>query len=597
MSRLRPYTTNQVTWNSIFQNAYDIPMNNRNYDWEEPEIDEFFNDLISIYEKGKYVEKLGSIINLKYDGHNYIYDGQQRILTTIIILLCISNLSETLKPKIQNHLTVDTYLHELTIEQKKLNDNGLIIPKISCVNPYDMKALTNIFNNNVNSFIDYVSNKNDIISLDENETYVCLKCDKKIKTKRSFINHIVTKHQYTKPPVDSKLYTAYIQIYNHFKIINYNETKLKDLYKFILSDIDIQFYDVTDPEYASIMFDWDNNRGKDVPKIDITKNNILVKIPDDKKMETYDKWETLTHTDNKIYKKEYGQKIFDIAIQIYNGKINRTIEQNKLFKPIIDSDDTYRELNIFFKIVEKLFQIMNVISSHKYGKLINNSTRICVNWEAYMWCMLPIFYTTNSINNELIILITKWYFRNIGFKTRTFNNLCYSNKLIEITNMVINDNNYDYYKSIEENLKEHKDNLIKEAVYEKNLSELTFRSTNATHLLFFLETCINTDIHIVPLTFTLEHIHCQKEKNKLTNPALNDNIGNLTLIEGKNSENGHKGNSSLGDKPYTQKVDSYKESACKLTRNIADEFTDFNEETINVRCSKIAKLLNEYTNY
>ena len=61
---------------------------------------------------------------------------------------------------------------------------------------------------------------------------------------------------------------------------------------------------------------------------------------------------------------------------------------------------------------------------------------------------------------------------------------------------------------------------------------MNFRSTNATYLLSFLETCINTDTHIVPLDYTLEHIYCQKDKTKLSNQSLMDNIGNLTLIEG-----------------------------------------------------------------
>ena len=58
---------------------------------------------------------------------------------------------------------------------------------------------------------------------------------------------------------------------------------------------------------------------------------------------------------------------------------------------------------------------------------------------------------------------------------------------------------------------------------------MNFKSNNATHLLLFLETCINTDTHTVPLEYTLEHIYCQKNKAELSNQSLMDNIGNLTL--------------------------------------------------------------------
>ena len=126
---------------------------------------------------------------------------------------------------------------------------------------------------------------------------------------------------------------------------------------------------------------------------------------------------------------------------------------------------------------------------------------------------------------------------------------------------------------------------------------MIFKSTNATYLLLFLETCINTDTHIVPLDYTLEHIYCQKNKAKLKNQSLMDNIGNLTLIEGKNSDNGHKGNKSLGSKTFDKKLLSYKGSSSKITRNIVDNYQIFNEEEIILRNNEISQLLNNYTNY
>ena len=377
----------------------------------------------------------------------------------------------------------------------------------------------------------------------------------------------------------------------------YEEKDLINLYKFILNDIDVQYYDCNDPEYVSRIFDWENNRGKAVETLDIIKNPILVKIPHEKKVEIYDKWELLKRRENNIYKKDFGQKIFDIAIQIYNNQIKRTINHEELFKPIIDSEDTYKDIHTFFEIVVKLFEIMDKISEDKFGRLINNSPRICLNWEAYMWCLLPIFYKTNNINTNLIKLLTKWYFRNIQSKSRSFNNLCYSNEFIKITNEVLKNTDYDYYKDIEECLVKNKDDNISDEIYARKMKDMNFKSTNATHLLMFLETCMNTDIQSVPLEYTLEHIYCQKDKTKLHNPSLMDNIGNLTLIEGKNSDNGHKGNSSLGSKTYDKKVISYKGSSSIITRNIVDNYETFTEETIIKRNNKIRELLNIHTNY
>ena len=601
MPRIKPYTSNQQSWLSILQKPLKIPMNQREYSWETTEISKFLDDIFKIYEEDKYVEKMGSIINLNYNNDNDIYDGQQRILTTILIVNVIGCLSSnsSLKNKINELLTINTELDDLTQEQEQLKTKYKvnIIPKIYCINPFDMKGLVSIFNNNIKSWVEYVSNIDEIEIFEETEEYVCNECDSHISRKSDFIRHITNKHTYVLPKSNTKLYDAFIKIYNYFVLKKYNDKKLINLFKFIMNDIDIQFFECTDPQYVSRIFDWENNRGKSVETLDIIKNPILVQISDDKKVEIYDKWEELKHKENKIYKKNLGQKIFDIAIQLYNNKINRKINHEELFKPIIDSKDTYKEINKFFKIVEKLFEMMDKISEDKFGRLINNTPRICLNWEAYMWCLLPIFYKTNKINTNLIKLMTNWYFRRIGLKLRGFNNLCYSNEFIRITNEVLKNKEFDYYKEIEECLVKNKDDSIKNDNYLRSMTNMNFKSTNATHLLLFLETCINTDLQNVSLEYTLEHIYPQKDKGKLKNQSLMDNIGNLTLYEGKNSLNGHKGNSALGSKPYEKKKDSYKDSSCKITRDIIENYNSFSEEDIIKRNKEIGDLLNKYTNY
>ena len=574
-------------------------MNQREYSWEEEEISKFLYDIFKIYEENKYVEKMGSIINLNYNGGNDIYDGQQRILTTILILNVIGCLSPKLKDKINQLLTVDTEIDTLTCEQEQIKEkcNVNIIPKIYCINPFDMEGLVNIFNNKIKSWTDYLSNKDTFDLFDEDEEYVCNVCNTKISRKSDFIRHIKNTHDYLVHDKSTKLYNAFIDIYNYFVLKKYNEQELIKLYKFILNDIDVQYYDCNDPEYVSRIFDWENNRGKAVETLDIIKNPILVKIPDDKKVEIYEKWEKLKHKENPIYKSNYGQKIFDVAIQLYNNEIKRTINNEELFKPIIDSKDTYKEIHKFFKIVENLFEIMDKISNDKFGRIINNTSRICLNWEAYMWCLLPIFYKTDNINTELIKLMAKWYFRNIQFKNRSFNNLCYSNEFIKITNEVLKDIHYNYYKEITDCLRKNKDIAINDENYLRDLNVMNFKSTNATHLLLFYETCINTDLHKVSLEYTLEHIYCQKEKAKLANQSLMNNIGNLTLIEGKNSDNGHKGNSSLGSKSYDKKKKSYSESSSKITRNITKNYETFEEKDIIERNKFISIKFNEFTNY
>ena len=610
-SRTKPYEGNPHTWEAILRKLLQIPMNQREYSWVEKHLKKFLDDLYKLFEEGKYIYKMGSIINLKYGGCNSIYDGQQRTLTMILILHVLGLVEKKLTNKIQNMLTVDIELDELTEQQQKIKDeyDVKIIPKIFCVNPNDMNALVDIFNGNVGLYIKYMccysQGGDDEDYTDEGdeddedvEEYKCNKCGVKAVRKMDFIRHLKNQHEFKECSGTSKLYNAFEYIYNYIIRRKYDESKTIQLYKFIVGEIDIQFYDCWDPEYVSRIFDWENNRGQDVATLDLIKNPLLVKIPDNKKFEVYDKWGTLKHTKNPIYK-DYGQKVFDVAIQIFNNEIKRTINHEDLFRSIIESENTYNELQKFFDIVENLFSIMGSITTNKFGRLLNNSPRVQLNWEAYMWCLLPIFYKRGSVDERIIRLFCKWYFRKMGTSIYTFNNLCYSNEFIRITNCYLKDDTFDYYREIELCLQKNLDNSISLENYENTLTGLGFKSTNATHLLLFIETCENTDIVSVPLNYTLEHIVPQKNKDKLSNPSLIHRIGNLTLLEGKNSENGHKGNSSAGCKDHLTKVNSsYKDSSCKITRSIAFDYsTVFVEEEITTRSKQLAQLMNKYTLY
>ena len=120
MPRVKPYRSNQETWRSILEKKLNIPMNQRQYAWKEEEITVFLDDLVQIFEECKFSYKMGSIINLEENGNNDIYDGQQRILTTIILLYILGLFSDKLKDKVIQLLTVDTVLDKLTEEQKNI---------------------------------------------------------------------------------------------------------------------------------------------------------------------------------------------------------------------------------------------------------------------------------------------------------------------------------------------------------------------------------------------------------------------------------------------------------------------------------------------
>ena len=596
MARNKPYDSSSKSWSDILDKSLNIPMNQREYSWDDKELKQFISDIIKIFEEGKYVEKMGSIINLVYGGSNEIYDGQQRTITTVLTLYNISlKLPSNIGNKIIGKLSLDGEMDELSPQQIKLKEEkGIdIIPKIYCINPFDMNALCDVFNNECNEHFRDIINYNE-----DSEKWVCTICNESITDKSKVYRHLDNQHKIQCKNKDtSKIYNANEKIYNLLSDLKYNEEKYKELYRFIMQDIDIQFCSCFDPTYVSRIFDWENNRGNNVLILDVIKNYILVEIDDDKKYEVYDKWEEYKKQEHNIYKKEYGKKLMDIAIQLYNNKIERKIDMDELYKPIIDSDNTYSELMKYFDIINKLIQIMEQIKNDKYGRFIMNIKQVSITWEGFMYLLLPILYKTDKIDKKLIKLIVKWYFKNTGIKSYTFNNLAYSNKMIDITNKVLENINYDYYSDIKALFENEMDERINSDNYENTLENLSFKGAPATHLLMFLEQSESTDIVKIPLNYTIEHIIPQSKIDELKERKLMHNLGNLTLLEGLNSESGHKGNSSIGKKPYIEKANSYKGSSSLITKNLAKKYLKFNEETILIRCKELSKQLNEKLKY
>ena len=645
ITRSKPYHTTQTTWKSILGNTNIIPMNQRNYAWDaEPHIIKFINDIFDIFETTPYFEKMGTIIYYETSEGKEVWDGQQRMITIILILISISKICNKLSiteknaniksfsDSIMYGLKEDTdSMVEETKNIKNFRDKFKDynnIPKLYCVNPYDNEALCRIYNDYEplifyeNNEIDEDDNNdeenNDSDSDDnynyKNKSYVCKECGKKINIKHikdresDFIRHLKTCHNYDDKfkNKETKIYTAYEFICKILFNKKLDIIKLKGFYQFIMNYIDINVYECTDLEYVSKIFQWENSRGSDIDSFDIIKNSLLSNISDDKKIEVFRKWGELKKEYNSTYS-DYGQKIFNCAIQIYNKKIKRTSDQEELFKKILQYNDTeltYIEIKKFFLIVETLFKIIDEIKLNRFGRLLFHTKKCCITWEGFSYFILPLFYFLGKINTDIIKLVTKWFFRNINSKSRTFNNLCYSNQFIEIINAFIKDNKDKYFEKFVKLLHDQKDEIIKtKENYINSNKNKYWKHTSRTYakmLLYFYETIISNDDYFPNLDHDLEHIIPEskrdKEETNLKNPNSVYKLGNLTIFESKNSENGHKGNRSVKDGIFIFKKDQYENSTNKITKKLYN-YNVFTEKEIDERTIKLLTELHVHTDY
>ena len=659
MSRTKPYSFTQSTWKSVLSCSNIIPMNQRNYDWDiDPQISKFINDLFHIYKHTPYFEKMGTIIY--YTGNKEgkeVWDGQQRLLTILMTLRAISYVSSMLSEpgaenfsiSIMNYLKedIDTMV-EITskIKQfKKKYPEYNNIPKVHCINPHDDKALADIYNSykpliyyyNINQ-VDNTNEKDIYEENDNNEEdddgeeddtdnentntninlntsnykcvqYFCKKCKIIINKnqqnrEQDFVRHLSKCVSYKDTNYSSKntkIYKSYEYI---CKILYHNFNNLKDLKEFyllILNYIDLGVYECSDLEYVSKIFEWENNRGKPVESLDIIKNSLLSNIDSSNRLEIYDKWNEIKSKTNKIYT-NYGQKIMNCAIQIYNKNIiqigyNFEDMYRGIYCVANKNDECYNNINIFFKIVDKLFDIMDEINKDKYGRLLFVSKNCILSWEAYTYLLLPIFYFGKKIDKKLINLLAKWYFRNINASNRTFNSLCYASGFINICNKFIKDPTYNYYDAVLSLLIEQMNTTISSNNYVNNNAIKEWKKgTLAKMLLYFYETCNCNDDEFPSLDHDLEHIIPQNKKNTLKSPNNIYKLGNLTILESKNSENNHKGNRSIKDSSFIDKKSQYKNSAHRITRKLFEK-EDFTEENIISRTQELFNSLEILTNF
>ena len=521
-----------VTWSSLISTSVSIPMSQRSYEWKKANVQKFLEDMLYIFDETKDSFTMGSLIIYNSSDGNEIYDGQQRTVTTFVILcviaiICKSRGETDTTENIFSYITENNYKNKRSKSHAEKYGTDKKMPKIHCISPDDNDAIDDILNDG------YVRVKNET---------------NKIKLAFEVIHETCSKWE-----------------------IN----KLNDFHEFILQDIEIQTYTTDDYKDASRLFEWTNNRGKPLDQFDIQKNILLSKIPKAKRSEVYDKWEEMKN-------KPFGKNLLICSLQIYNKNIGRATEPDI---SIILREDTYEEFNKLLSIYEKVSKIYNEVLEDRFGRLCS------MKQECFMFCLLPISYTSGGVVKKLVELISKVIIRNIGSRCRLFNPLAYSTPMIDICNQYIKDSSFDYYSKFEKLFRKQKDTSILVQNYVTNRIDQKMNPANAKTLLLFIETKTSPDDSNIKLTYDLEHI-CPKSSE---GPNINL-LGNLTLLEAKNSKSGQKGNRSLGDSDFSIKKIEYEKSDCRLTRAVSklNTFTDAELLERNIQLYEQLNILTDY---
>jgi len=211
---------------ALFHRSYEIPYNQRNYQWDSDNIDQFIDDIDRLYNERISFLTFGSFYFLDEKYRKFtIWDGQQRLITNLLFLAACKKIIENIKENEDdcNLGAIDDCLfkkdYELNENEKLLkNDKKIRIPKIYSVYDNDNNIIQLLLNGKLDNIYDLYEQPNENINeqptenineqpneninedndeIDDNyNNYYCKQCKKKYKSKykNKMIEHIVKQH-------------------------------------------------------------------------------------------------------------------------------------------------------------------------------------------------------------------------------------------------------------------------------------------------------------------------------------------------------------------------------------------------------------------
>jgi|TARA_R110000850_G_scaffold276772_1_gene420197 hypothetical protein len=620
-ARQRPWDQYEKSIGEFLRECGSItmPMNQRNYLWKSSNIEEFLNDM-EVFLKGDMRMCFGNVIQFVDKHEKEIWDGQQRIITSVLFLLASHNFlqhvwkdidsdydkNQTRVQKLKN-LCKECFLFD---NNRVMSDDVSETPRVTCVSPDDKSTMCSI----VGDYEPIINFQDHTFSMDNHGKIKCKLCEVIVskENKLDFRRHLLVsckKYEKEKKVEMEKFWkvgkasrndmlNAYEQIstylFEHcteFEDIQSRISMILDDYVFIIKTCN-------NKDYVSKLYDFENNRGLKMETIDVIKNYVLSGIPEGKKTEVFELWVDLKSKTHNVYS-DYGEKLFRTAIQIFNNNISMDIKEADWigeFTKIVDFQDekiTFQNTSRFLNLVQKLIGFMDDLNTNRFCRLVLHQRKaITFSWEAYMYLILPKCYVENKIDDDFIEKLVSWQmFMSLYKFNQTFNGVRYTRAFCKSTTQYVKGEisteefNNNIYTHLLNGKKLTLNNLNKKGLKDIMLNKQIKGGgiARCKTILSYLETLRATSI----VTWDLnrvdhEHIVPKESIKRLKDDKLINSWGNMTLLESRNTKGVQIGNRGIKISMHKKK-ESYAASTFWSTREIESKYPGFfeteNEDT------------------
>ena len=532
-----------------------IPEYQRGYSWEETQLDDFWIDLVQIYEENTRDEHfLGQVVihKNKEDGKRYIIDGQQRISTAIILLdILRTKFKEIADSKNNNDANDDAE-----------DINTRYIGRVSETKKEQYLSMGGV---DKEFFIKYIQARGPI-------NYN----DKKFEKKR--LNPSNYNIFYA-----SKFFEDKISKFITKKAPN-EYIELNNLYQCLINQFILMTVETDDINEAYIIFESLNARGKALETADLLKNHILRKAHNDLSSAT-ETWNTIIDNLDNIDPTKF--------IRYYWNSTKKFTREKDLFKSLRKDISSQSDVNALLSNLRSLSKVCTAIlhsDDNKEFDLTELNERLIEMQKLDASSYIPIIFALRLQNyseediNEVLKAIETLIVRNFVVSGLVANK--YELEFAQIAKS-ISDKTWPPNSDSASSKIPTKDDILKK-LYSLMVSDeefinnfRIFNSKKNAVIRYLLRKINNFDINETKIVDDSNRVHVEHILPKKINDEwinFNDEdhetylwrLGNLTLL-------GQEYNNRAKNKGFDKKKEIYKKSEIKMTRDLVsiDDWTTF----------------------
>lgn len=535
---------------SAFKDLYVVPDYQREYVWEEEQVEQLLMDLLDAYSSdNKKAYFLGTIVTFNSGNQYELIDGQQR-LTTFFILLCAIK-------KIYQKNAEQTSVIESLIYSPTMNDEG------DTINRYHLQL--------------QYEDAGDCLELIEKDAQ--------------------------RP---AQLTQSGEKLFNAFKVIQeFLSDKLPDiasLKKFVVfllnktSFVRIETCDITD---ALKIFETINQRGKGLDPMDLLKNMVFRQVDRSKFKELNMNWREITNTLEKIDEKPLRfLRYFIMANYDTSGEKDGILREDGIYSWLTQNNAQCQYKEAPFKFVKKMAENVRMYAKSRNPADNENGNIHLKNipmlaGKSYKLHLMLIL-AASKMDDEALSLFKKMietvvYYTVINKITTNVTERVFAAWCKEIRNIVTVDELKRFiFKTVNPSVRdwtqENESNFLRLGLNSMQQYRVKFilgKITAYVDMLRLGESSVGELSNYTQSAVEIEHIMPQtcedKDQYGVTDEefdAFINRLGNLTLLE-------NSINKSIHNDTYDKKTVAYRQSRFYLTSALPELVDQGNDTAIN----------------